>query len=78
MMNDTALAALLIFLVFVVIPLPSWIAKFRKHPNFSEIAVLNVLLLWTGIGWMALLIWAASGRELKWLERFRAKRNSSR
>ena len=50
MTNDTALAALLIFLVFVVIPLPSWIAKFRKHPNFSEIAVLNVLLLWPASG----------------------------
>lgn len=54
---------LLIAIFFVIVPLPTWVAKFRSHPNLREISYLNVILVWTGIGWVILLLWAASGRE---------------
>lgn len=38
--------------------LPSVIAASRKHRNREAIAALNLLLGWTGLGWVAALIWA--------------------
>jgi hypothetical protein len=30
----------------------------RKHPNAGAIAVLNLLLGWTFIGWVIALVWS--------------------
>ncbi|QNH60714.1 superinfection immunity protein [Hymenobacter sediminicola] len=38
--------------------LPSYIG--RKKRQFTGIVLLNLLLGWTGLGWIAALIWAAS------------------
>lgn len=40
--------------------LPSMIASRRRHPSAGAIFLLNLLTGWTGIGWLAALIWSAS------------------
>jgi ABC-type transport system involved in cytochrome c biogenesis permease component len=38
--------------------LPTFIALARHHHNSLAIFALNLLLGWTGIGWIAALIWS--------------------
>ena len=43
-------------LLFINIPLymlPTIIAGYRVHPNTAAVAMLNLLLGWTGLGWVA-------------------------
>jgi hypothetical protein len=40
--------------------LPSIVARRRSARNLGGIMVLNLLLGWTGLGWLATLIWAFS------------------
>ena len=51
-----------VFLVvaFVAYFLPTFIASRRNHPNGNSIALLNIFLGWTFIGWLVALIWSAS------------------
>ena len=52
---------LFLFLMLVVIALyflPALIALNRGHPNKLPIGVLNLLLGWSLIGWVAALVWA--------------------
>lgn len=37
---------------------PLIVAVVRNHPRMGSIATVNVLLGWTGIGWVAALIWS--------------------
>jgi len=50
-------AAALIALYFV----PAIIARSRHHQSGAAIAVLNLLLGWTVIGWIGALVWSLSG-----------------
>jgi len=48
-------------LLFMNIPLcmlPTSIAGYRAHQNTGAVAILNVLLGWTGLGWVAALAWS--------------------
>lgn len=49
-----------LLMVFLGIPylLPSIIASSRRHRNGWGILILNLLLGWTIIGWIAALIWS--------------------
>ena len=38
--------------------LPSVIAAFRNHPKLAAIFMYNLLLGWTGLGWVVVLVWA--------------------
>ncbi len=40
--------------------LPAIIANRRNHHNENAIAVLNLLLGWTFIGWVVALVWSVS------------------
>lgn len=40
--------------------LPTIIAVRRRHHNRLPIALLNLLLGWTAIGWIAALIWSVT------------------
>ncbi|WP_420875757.1 superinfection immunity protein [Prosthecomicrobium hirschii] len=40
--------------------LPWYVAAVRRHRNIGGIAVVNVFLGWTFIGWVIALAWAAS------------------
>jgi hypothetical protein len=42
--------------------IPSFIAGIRKHRKSGTICALNLLLGWTGIGWVIALIWALVGK----------------
>lgn len=48
------------FLLLLVYFAPSFVALFREHPRFGTIALLNLCLGWTFIGWVIVLIWAWS------------------
>lgn len=48
----------LLIILFVLYWLPTAIALFRKHHNKWAILVLNLLLGWTVIGWIAALVWS--------------------
>jgi len=41
--------------------LPAIIAAARRHQSWPAIAMLNFLLGWTGIFWIAALIWSLTG-----------------
>ena len=47
-------------LMLVTYCAPIIIAVAAKHPNTAPIAVVNVLLGWTGIGWVVALAWSLS------------------
>ena len=56
------------WLIVGVIGLPIWfvpsiVALARKHAHLPWIILVNVLTGWTGVGWIATLIWAAVGRS---------------
>jgi hypothetical protein len=39
---------------------PSLIAWSRKHRSLSAIIALNILLGWTGLGWIGAFVWSLS------------------
>ncbi|MDO6462163.1 superinfection immunity protein [Granulosicoccaceae sp. 1_MG-2023] len=41
--------------------LPTMIAVRVKHGNCDAVFLTNLFLAWTGLGWIALLIWAFYG-----------------
>lgn len=54
-MNEAAFFAL-----FIVYFFPAIVASVRRHMNAGAICVLNILLGWTFIGWVAALVWAST------------------
>ena len=52
---------------FIVAPalylLPTFEAWHRKHPNLPPIALINVLLGWSLIGWVVAAVWALKKPE---------------
>jgi len=58
MQNFTILELLLVVLTFVLYFLPAVIAFLRKHKNKLAIFLLNLLLGWTVLGWVASLLWS--------------------
>jgi len=56
-LGTTELAIIFIAVFFYC--LPSLLAWYRSHHNVLAITLLNLLLGWTIIGWLAALIWAA-------------------
>lgn len=56
------LACLVGLLVYL---LPALLAWSMRHPHLMGVTLLDVLLGWTVIGWLAALIWAlVSGRDV--------------
>jgi len=49
--------------VMLVYFLPAIIAAFRRHHNGAAIALLDLLLGWTVLGWIAALIWSVTRTE---------------
>jgi predicted PurR-regulated permease PerM len=39
---------------------PSIVARLRRHQNTNPILIVNLLLGWTVLGWIACLAWSAS------------------
>ena len=53
-------------LVAAVYGLPALVAVWRRHDRSETIALTNLLLGWTVIGWLLLLIWALKGLPQRW------------
>jgi hypothetical protein len=51
-------ALALLLLLFAPYFLPSLIAGIRHHHNTGAVFVLNLLLGWTLVGWVAAMVWA--------------------
>lgn len=43
--------------------LPTFIALVRDHHNKVALIVTNLLLGWTGVGWLVALIWSFTNRK---------------
>ena len=43
--------------------LPTLVAGYRRHRQTLAICLLNLLLGWTGLGWIAALVWSATAVE---------------
>jgi hypothetical protein len=52
------------FILFMVLMywLPTIIAIVRQVPSVLAIAMVNFLTGWTGVGWLAALIWALAAQ----------------
>jgi hypothetical protein len=48
------------FVVLGLYFIPALVAEVRKHHNSMAIGLLNFLLGWTVLGWIAALIWAST------------------
>lgn len=53
-----AMVAGMILLSMVVYFAPVLVAASRQHPDVNAIAILNLFLGWTFIGWVIALVWA--------------------
>ena len=52
--------ALLVVVTLMLYFLPTLLAGMRGHQNVTAIAVLNIFLGWTFLGWVAALVWACT------------------
>ncbi len=57
---DALVALLVLIIALIFYFLPTFIAERSKHLNAGAIFVLNLLLGWTFIGWVAALVWACT------------------
>lgn len=44
--------------IFMLYMIPTWIAMSRAHQSWGAILALNLLTGWTGLGWIASLVWS--------------------
>lgn len=52
-----------IFFIPAFYMLPTFEAWLREHPNLTSIALLNIFLGWTLLGWVAALVWSFKRQE---------------
>jgi hypothetical protein len=56
-MDPYAIVIILLLLTYFV---PAFVARSRDHNNYVAIAMLNLFLGWTLLGWVAALVWACT------------------
>lgn len=54
------------FVALVAYFFPTAVAFHRRHHNSWAILVLNLLLGWSFVGWVASLVWACTVAEHRW------------
>ena len=59
---DSTTNIILLAVVLILYMLPTLIAFGREHPHRGTIAIVNILIGWTLIGWIVVFLWAALGR----------------
>ena len=57
---DKAKVAFLVVLILLVYFLPAIIAHARRHRQTAPITLINLLLGWTGLGWVLAFFWSWS------------------
>jgi hypothetical protein len=55
---ETTRAVVYAVLIVAAYLLPAIVAALRRHHQAAAIATLNVILGWTGLLWVAALVWA--------------------
>lgn len=50
----------LLILMFGLYLLPALISFLRRNRNYPAVFLLNLLLGWTGIGWVVALVWSVA------------------
>ena len=60
-MYDSTTVVLIMMLVLLIYLLPTLVAYGREHRRRGDIAIVNILLGWTLIGWFFVFFWAALG-----------------
>lgn len=55
----------ILVIAIVLYLLPGIIASSREHKNSTAIWVLNIVLGWSFLGWVAALVWAFTNPETK-------------
>jgi hypothetical protein len=58
MLSNTT-TILMLLAVLLLYMLPTLIAYGREHPHRQDVALLNILLGWTLIGWIGVFLWAS-------------------
>lgn len=54
---------------------PTVIAFLRRHPSRRLVAAANVVALLSWVAWLAVLVWAVTGRKSETIERLLRKRD---
>lgn len=55
-----AISTVLAWIAIAFFLIPTLIAYRRNHPSKLAISLVNLLLGWSGIGWIVALIWSAT------------------
>jgi Superinfection immunity protein len=63
-MSDTLIDGILFVLLVEVYLFPAVIAWARRHRNRAAIILLDILLGWTLLGWIAAMVWAFTFTDL--------------
>ncbi|WP_020173737.1 superinfection immunity protein [Methyloferula stellata] len=58
-------ALFILIFVFVIYPLPTYLAFFRGHPSKWQIGALNIFLGYTFIFWVFAAVWALAPRPTR-------------
>jgi Superinfection immunity protein len=53
-------------LIATIYSVPALVAAYRGHSRAEKIALLNLLLGWTVLGWLVALAWALRRPRLSW------------
>jgi hypothetical protein len=57
-MFGNTFTVIMLMLIALIYMLPTILAFGREHPRRHDLAVLNILLGWTLIGWIIIFLWA--------------------
>ena len=60
-MLDSTTVVILLMVVLLLYLLPTLIAYGREHSRRQLVAIANILVGWTLIGWILVFLWAALG-----------------
>jgi hypothetical protein len=70
---DLVKAVIKALLITVAYGLPALVAVYRRHRRAEAIAMLNLFLGWTVVGWLAALVWAFRSRSRRSSYRYRRR-----
>jgi hypothetical protein len=59
-MNDATIGFLIVLVGLFIYLIPTIVAFRRGHASRAGICILNIVAGWSGIGWLASLIWACA------------------
>jgi hypothetical protein len=61
--SSPAVGIIALAVILVAYLLPLIVGALRQHPQIGPIAIVNILMGWTLVGWVVALAWAVSSIE---------------